>query len=617
LEKANQLLQYDAASVTDIAFLVGFSSQTYFSKCFHEHFGQRPGDIKFKKIPEIGILKRPVNWNYAIAGAGLIIVLIVVFSSISQQEKTFSNTDILDDQIDKKSIAFLPLENISDVSNDYLARGFKTEIDRYLRDIPNLKIYSGLDVERLVNKNMSYKEIGNELGVTFILDGTIWKEKNRFKLNMYLTDVNSEEILWDDSYLKEYEQVMEVASEVAKNLSTELQIVLTSEEDARISALPTTSPEAYELNMKAWQTWIDAVKAATRNEKDSIIEISRNFALKAMEYDSNYINPLHLIASIEAWTGNIDSAKIIADNLVKKFPDDMLGYKLNAGICLMNHDFDKALELYQISYSKSPNDSWINIQLGRIHCILKNDYLTGIPYLIKGSFMPAYPGKPSFRWLADAYMSIGDYEKAMLLSMRDLSYESSCRNVYSAFYNYTVQGKYEQCLNFLDSISTMSVCDNYDPFYFITHIINGDFEKASHFTTVDSSMWEIRFHIAYLEIKSGNAKEGKILLNELLFDMEANHFKREYIGGRTSLFDSQFRLARVYSLLGEKKNVLKSLKKCEGKGFWYGHHDEMMSSPIFDGLKDDLEFIAIYEKTQKEKAAIRAKVREMEEYEEY
>jgi tetratricopeptide (TPR) repeat protein len=304
---------------------------------------------------------------------------------------------------------------------------------------------------------------------------------------------------------------------------------------------------------------------------------------------------------------------------VKKFPDEEGGYNLNAAIYFINDDFDKAFELYQKIYRKDPNDPWINKQLGIIHCYLKNDYLTGIPYLIKGSFMPAYPGgkMQSFGWLADAYMSIGDYEKAMLLSMRDLNYESSCRNLYSAFYNYTVQGKYEQCLNFLDSISTNSVCDNYDPFYFITHINNGDFEKAGQFTNVDSSTWEIRYHIAYLKIKSGNVKEGKNLLNELIFDIEAHHFKREVIGGRLWLFDYQFHLAEIYSLLGEKKKVLKSLKKCEERGFWYGHHDEMMSSPVFDGLKDDPEFIAIYERAQKEKIAIRAKVREMKEYGEH
>ena len=72
-------------------------------------------------------------------------------------------------------------------------------------------------------------------------------------------------------------------------------------------------------------------------------------------------------------------------------------------------------------------------------------------------------------------------------------------------------------------------------------------------------------------------------------------------------------MAITYSLLGDTEKAIELLKECEKRGFWYGRHDEMMILPVFDNLKNDPEFLGIYQRVQKEKAEIRAKIQELEE----
>ena len=115
-----------------------------------------------------------------------------------------------------------------------------------------------------------------------------------------------------------------------------------------------------------------------------------------------------------------------------------------------------------------------------------------------------------------------------------------------------------------------------------------------------------------MKIESGNIDVGYKLLHEVKSELEAN-FKNESRWGA----EWQFWLAVVYAKLGDKEKALEWLSVCEKKGFWFGSHDYMMNGPVFESLKNDPEFIGIYQRAQKEKADIRAKIKELEEKDEF
>jgi len=125
---------------------------------------------------------------------------------------------------------------------------------------------------------------------------------------------------------------------------------------------------------------------------------------------------------------------------------------------------------------------------------------------------------------------------------------------------------------------------------------------------VDSSNWVLKFWTAHMEIKIGNLAEGKKLLTEVKSEVDAYPNK-----SNNNLFDWQIWKALTCEKLGEKEKALEWLKGCEERGFWYGSHDWMMLFPVFESLKNDPEFIGIFQHVQKEKAEIRAKIKELEE----
>jgi TolB-like protein len=509
-----------------------------------------------------------------------------------------------------RSLAILPLENISDVENDYLAGAIQSEIAMTLRHVPDLKVYAGMDVAQMVALNLTKKEIGNRLGVASILEGTIWKEGNRFRLSLFLIDVETDDMLWKNSYEREYDRLMNVVSEVAAELSTNIQVALTAEERALINTPPTPSPEAYDLNLKGWQLRTQSFSYAA--DRDSLRTVARKMALKALEYDPDYIYPYELIASIELDRGNYDTLRVLGEQMIRKFPSLPGGYTVMGGMYYGLGNYDQAFQYYQKAYNLDRNEPWVNIQLGQIYCYVKKDYIKGIPYLVKGAKLPPRPGTATlFHYVAPAYQSFGDYKQADRWSYRTFDYWQSCESLLGVIWNHVLMGKEAQCLQLLDSLCGSSNCDNCEPLYFQAHMYNNNIDQAVQILEkgILRNNWIDRYWMAYLNMKIGNRQEAKLILDDLKVEIQA-----VYVEGKIIWYPwPAFMLACVHELLGDKEAAYQWLEKWERTGFLCGTHDLMMKPRYFESMRDDPEFIAIYERVHKEKAEIRARVREAEE----
>ena len=104
-------------------------------------------------------------------------------------------------------------------------------------------------------------------------------------------------------------------------------------------------------------------------------------------------------------------------------------------------------------------------------------------------------------------------------------------------------------------------------------------------------------------------KEAKRILDNLKVEIQS-----DYVEGKIVFYPwHAFMLACVYELLGDKQAAFEWLNKWERTGFLYGTHELIMKPGFFESMRADPEFIALYERLQKEKAEIRAQVQEAEE----
>jgi serine/threonine protein kinase/Flp pilus assembly protein TadD len=150
-----------------------------------------------------------------------------------------------------KSIAVLPFENLSpDPNNAYLAEGIQEEILTDLAKITDLKVISRTSTQRYQSKPRDLAEIGKELDVANILEGSVQKAAEQVRVSVQLINAQSDAHLWAESYDRKLTDIFGVESEIAKRIAESLQAKLTGREEQELALKPTTNPEAYEAYLR-------------------------------------------------------------------------------------------------------------------------------------------------------------------------------------------------------------------------------------------------------------------------------------------------------------------------------------------------------------------------------
>ena len=150
-----------------------------------------------------------------------------------------------------RSVAVLPFTNMSpQADNEYFSDGVTEEILTLLTRIEGLKVISRTSVMQYKGTVKPMRQIGEELGVTTILEGSVRHAGQRVRITAQLIDAATDEHLWADRYDRELEDIFEIQSDVAERIVEALRVRLTNRERARIAERPTGSVEAYEAYLK-------------------------------------------------------------------------------------------------------------------------------------------------------------------------------------------------------------------------------------------------------------------------------------------------------------------------------------------------------------------------------
>jgi eukaryotic-like serine/threonine-protein kinase len=151
----------------------------------------------------------------------------------------------------EKSIAVLPFENLSeDKSNAYFADGIQDEILTRLSKIADLKVISRTSTQRYKKKSQKPSDIGKQLGVANLLEGSVQKTNDQVRVNVQLIRAANNSHLWAETFDRKLTDILSVESEVAKAIADQLRAKLTGQEEEVISARPTNNPQAYDAYLR-------------------------------------------------------------------------------------------------------------------------------------------------------------------------------------------------------------------------------------------------------------------------------------------------------------------------------------------------------------------------------
>src|SRR5438876_2242490 len=186
---------------------------------------------------------------------------------------------------DSKSIAVLPFQNLSsDKENAFFAQGIQDEIITTLSKISGLRVISHTSTARYKSEPENLAQIGRELRVANVLEGSVQKSGDRVHINVQLIQAETDAHLWAQSYDRQLTDIFSVEGEVAKKIADSLSATLSPQEKARVETKPTENADAYVLYLRAreYQTrpdnFLQDFRSAARYFEQAIA-LDPNFAL--------------------------------------------------------------------------------------------------------------------------------------------------------------------------------------------------------------------------------------------------------------------------------------------------------------------------------------------------
>jgi serine/threonine protein kinase/Tfp pilus assembly protein PilF len=198
----------------------------------------------------------------------------------AEEKSDSSHTNPVAEAPKKKSVAVLYFENQGGGKEDeYFRDGMTEDIITELSKITQLQIFPRSEMLAFRDKTTSAPQVGQQLGATFVLEGTIRRSGNRLRITAQLVEGSTRHSVWAERYDRQLEDVFAIQDEIARSIAQALRITLTPQEEKTIGIKPTENTQAYDFYLRG--------RSYTRRENmdyalqmfEQAIQLDKHFAL--------------------------------------------------------------------------------------------------------------------------------------------------------------------------------------------------------------------------------------------------------------------------------------------------------------------------------------------------
>ena len=612
LEKGKELLENDDITISEVSYRVGFGSPTYFSKCFRDYFGVAPGEIRNRKHVDEPkeqsaehIPKKLKRTNILIGMVVLLFVLIPVSFFIARY------IALSKESIEDKSIAVLPFKYLSDdPGKQYLADGLMDAVLTNLSKIKDLRVVSRTSVEQYRESDKTSKVIGQEQNVAYVLEGSFQKENNVVRLILQLIKTKDENHVWANIYDRQWKDIFTVQSEVAETVATQLQAIITPQEQQLIRKKPTTNLTAYDFYQRGMDV-LEKYELGIKKDSTDLKKAQQHFQ-KALELDSTFALAYTGLASVSYWKyywktfmseNFMDSALIYANKALVFDPQCAEAYLYRAKVYSQFSKKEEALKEVDEAIQLNPNDykayklrseifryvqDYLGVISNHYEAMLRNhaspDYLRVFCNILVNSGYPDLGRKylqqaleldgdsaSHLRWLATVEYSDGNFENAYQIAKKNSDYYKDVTR-FNALADYCLMtGRIEEAytinLKMMESLKESGEMDMFVP---------KDF--------------------AYCLLQKGRTKEAEVYINQTI----QNYLEIIKLGrGHEDLYSAQFDMAEIYAFSGDKEKAYQCLDIAINQPLypkWWVILYKYV--PYFDSIRDEPRFQNILKKVE-------------------
>ena len=531
--------------------------------------GLRSTDHSVKGISEKIDLEKPLapeKLKLRIIITSVVIITFILLSVLFIPKLLKSSQSV------EKSIAVLPFKLLSnEPDKQYLADGMMDEITLHLSKIKDLRVLGRTSTEQYRNPTKTTTAIGNELGVSYLLEGSFQKFGDSVRLIVQLIKKGKEGHVWADNYDRPWKNVFSVQSEVAKEIARELDAAITPEEKKLIEKIPTGNLTAYDFYQRGSDEYSKYL--FDKNKKNSLKKAEDYYRL-TLKYDSKFAQAYTGLARVfwdkhssseEYFSENYMDSVLILSNIALSLDNKLAeAYTLKGYYYTYKGIIQKAIDEYDKALTINPNFSDAYLGMGFIYEY--DDYVKSIYNYQKAATLNHGLELPELlRTIAMQYASVGFPDKGKFYYSQALKLDGDSAFYYDYLgFTECIPGNYEKALTYLlkgysvDSSNEDIIADINDTYMFQ----NKSGLSLKYFKNIDtlnfhrSLIFAQMHHIGWALWKNGRRKEADFFFNKQL-EYSRGIIQQERPWGQ-KLY-AYIDIAEVYAFKGDKEKAYKYL----------------------------------------------------------
>ena len=226
-----------------------------------------------------------INLRQMIIVAGVVVLIVAGIGYWSKNPLPQEEPALIERMVhpipDRPSIAVMPFTNISDLAEqEFFADGMTDDLITDLSKVSGLFVIARNSVFTYKDKAVKIRQVAEELGVRYVMEGSVQRAGNQIRINAQLIDATTGGHVWAERYDGTLDDVFAMRDEISRRIVTALSVTLVGQENSSRGRVETNSPEAYDAFLRGWAHY----RLSTPN--DSVKAIS--YLKKAIELDPNF-----------------------------------------------------------------------------------------------------------------------------------------------------------------------------------------------------------------------------------------------------------------------------------------------------------------------------------------